>query len=176
MELFACVWANFNQYVSLLLATRPRKHSGPPPLPHSQIMNLCPFQASLVILLFLLLTFPPPTTPLPLSTSGRWIVDEYAHRVKLACINWPSHLQPMVAEGLNKRTLDSISKSVVSMGFNCVRFTWPLYLVTNDSLATVTVRQSFQWLGLDAAIAGIQENNPWILDQTLIQAFKVSYL
>lgn len=51
-----------------------------------------------------------------LSTSSWWIVDESGKRVKLACVNLPSHLQPMVAEGLSKHPIDAISKSILSLG------------------------------------------------------------
>lgn len=115
-----------------------------------------------------------PTTSLPLSTNSRWIVDDQTdRRVKLACVNLPSHLEPVFAEGLSKRSMDSIAEQIVSMGFNCVRLTWPLYLVTNDSLSSLTVRRSFQNLGLMEPIAGIQANNPSVIDVSLIQAFQV---
>ncbi|XP_031401378.1 glycosyl hydrolase 5 family protein-like isoform X2 [Punica granatum] len=110
----------------------------------------------------------------PLFTDSRWIVDGAGRRVKLACVNWPSHLQPMLAEGLSKQPADVIMKKIKSMGFNCVRFTWPLELVTNGSLASRTVNQSFQGLGLSQALAGIAANNSWAPDLTLIDAFKWS--
>lgn len=109
-----------------------------------------------------------------LSTNSRWIVDESGRRVKLACVNWVSHLEGMVAEGLGKQPLDVISKSISSMGFNCVRFTWPLFLVTDDSLASLTVRQSFSSLGLNESISAIQANNPTLVDLPLLQAYQVS--
>ncbi|GMI76134.1 hypothetical protein like AT1G13130 [Hibiscus trionum] len=109
---------------------------------------------------------------LPLSTNSRWIVDDTGRRVKLACVNWASHMEPVLAEGLSKQPMDTIAKQIVSMGFNCVRFTWPLYLITNDSLAALTVRQSFQRLGLLESIAGIQANNPSIIDLPLIKAYQ----
>lgn len=108
----------------------------------------------------------------PLSTSSRWIVDGSGRRVKLACANWVSHLEPVVAEGLSKQPLGAISARIASLGFNCVRLTWPLFLATNDSLASLTVRQSFQGLGLADAISGIQANNPDILDLSLIETFQ----
>ncbi|KAL4348393.1 hypothetical protein GQ457_17G001010 [Hibiscus cannabinus] len=113
-----------------------------------------------------------PSTFLPLSTNSRWIVDEKGRRVKLACVNWASHLEPMVAEGLSKRPMDAVAEQIVSMGFNCVRFTWPLFLITNDSLGSLTVRRSFQRLGLLEPVAGIQANNPSAIDATLIEAFQ----
>ncbi|CAL5332873.1 unnamed protein product [Camellia sinensis] len=89
---------------------------------------------------------PQPMAALPLSTDSRWIVDETGWHVKLSCVNWASHLDAVVAEGLSKQSIDSISKKIVSMGFNCVRLTWPLFLATNDSLANTTVRQSSRTL------------------------------
>ncbi|CAA6668047.1 unnamed protein product [Spirodela intermedia] len=74
-----------------------------------------------------------------LSTSSRWIVDDDGSRVKMACVNWAAHLEGVVAEGLSRRPLDSISKKISSLGFNCVRLTWPLFLATNDSLASLTL-------------------------------------
>ncbi|KAG6492907.1 hypothetical protein ZIOFF_047878 [Zingiber officinale] len=108
----------------------------------------------------------------PLGTASRWIVDDKTGvRVKLACVNWPSHLKPVLAEGLSKSPLDRISKMIRSMGFNCVRLTWPLFLATDKSVSSRTVRESFDGLGLHDAIAGIQANNPKLLDLPLIQAF-----
>ncbi|CAN1137353.1 Glycosyl hydrolase 5 family protein [Linum perenne] len=107
---------------------------------------------------------------LPLSTDSRWIVDEATgRRVKLACVNLASHLEPMVAEGLNRLPINVIAHKITSMGFNCVRLTWPLYLITNGS---ITVRQSFRRLRLLDPIKGIQANNPSIIDVSLLQAFQ----
>lgn len=108
-----------------------------------------------------------------LYTNSRWIVNEGGQRVKLSCVNWVSHLEVMVAEGLSKQPLDNIPKSITNMGFNCVRLTWPLFLFTNESLASLNVRQSFNNLGLVESIAGLQANDPSILDLSLLQAYKV---
>ncbi|KAF9673395.1 hypothetical protein SADUNF_Sadunf10G0019800 [Salix dunnii] len=109
---------------------------------------------------------------LPLSTDSRWIVDENGQRVKLACVNWVSHLEVMVAEGLSKQPMDAISKRILSMGFNCVRFTWPVFLVTNDTLGSLTVRQSLQSHGLLESISGVQANNPSIIDLSLLDVYQ----
>ncbi|KAH9622448.1 hypothetical protein KSS87_016672 [Heliosperma pusillum] len=108
----------------------------------------------------------------PLSTQSRWVVDEDGQRVKLACVNWVSHLDLVVTEGLSKQPIDVISSKILEMGFNCVRLTWPIYLVTNDSLASLTVRQSFLNAGLTDDISGFQANNPSFLDLSLITAFQ----
>lgn len=109
----------------------------------------------------------------PLGTSSRWIVNQDGERVKLACLNWVSHLDAVVAEGLSKKPVDVISNGIKSMGFNCVRLTWPILLLTNDTLSSLTVRQSFQNLGLLQSVAAFQSNNPSIIDVSLIQAFQV---
>ncbi|KAL6882721.1 hypothetical protein ACP4OV_011411 [Aristida adscensionis] len=107
-----------------------------------------------------------------LSTASRWIVDESGARVKLACVNWPSHLEPMLAEGLGKQPVGVIAGDVAAMGFNCVRLTWPTFLVTNASYSNLTVAQSFLRLNLTESLAGIRVNNPALVDLKLIDAFK----
>ena len=139
-------------------------------------MGTCSLFHSLSVFCLITIILLPQTWPakaLPLSTNSRWIVDESGQRVKLACVNWVSHLEPVVAEGLSKQPIDTIVGRITSLGFNCVRLTWPLYLATNDSLASLTVRESFQRLGLSQSIAGVQTYNPSIIDLTLIEAFQV---
>ncbi|KAK8449020.1 hypothetical protein SEVIR_7G149000v4 [Setaria viridis] len=107
-----------------------------------------------------------------LSTASRWVVDEGGSRVKLACVNWPSHLEPMLAEGLSKRPVGAIAAAVAAMGFNCVRLTWPTFLATDASYGELTVAQSFQRLNLTESLAGIRANNPDFVDLKLIDALK----
>ncbi|EFH48029.1 glycosyl hydrolase family 5 protein [Arabidopsis lyrata subsp. lyrata] len=129
----------------------------------------------LTLVLFLLLSSISLTlaTDYPLFTKSRWIVNKKGHRVKLACANWPSHLKPVVAEGLSSQPMDSISKKIKDMGFNCVRLTWPLELMINDTLAfNVTVKQSFERYGLDHELQGIYTHNPSIVNIPLINAFQ----
>uniref|UniRef100_A0A0D3A6M1 Glycoside hydrolase family 5 domain-containing protein n=1 Tax=Brassica oleracea var. oleracea TaxID=109376 RepID=A0A0D3A6M1_BRAOL len=136
-------------------------------------MNKMARSISLCIFLLFITWIPILSTSFPLSTKTRWIVDEKSQRVKLACVNWPAHLQPAVAEGLSKQPLDSISKKIVSMGFNCVRLTWPLDLMTNDTLARkITVKQSFESLNLFDDALGIQIHNPKILNLPIFNAFQ----
>uniref|UniRef100_A0A0D9W6A6 Glycoside hydrolase family 5 domain-containing protein n=1 Tax=Leersia perrieri TaxID=77586 RepID=A0A0D9W6A6_9ORYZ len=111
-----------------------------------------------------------------LSTVSRWIVDEGGNRVKLACVNWPSHLEPMLAEGLGKQPVGAIARDVVSMGFNCVRLTWATFMVTNASYSSLTVSQSFLRLNLTESLAAIRVNNPALVDLKLIDAFKAILL
>ncbi|KAM3287375.1 glycosyl hydrolase 5 family protein [Capsicum chacoense] len=108
----------------------------------------------------------------PLYTNSRWIVNSTGQRVKLACVNWVSHMDVMLAEGLNQQPVNAISKAIINMGFNCVRLTWPLFLFTNDSLGSITVRQSFKNLGLFSSIVDLQANNPFIVDLSVLDAYK----
>ncbi|KAJ3675308.1 hypothetical protein LUZ60_004350 [Juncus effusus] len=128
-----------------------------------------PFSLLTIVILISLTIY---ANAVQLSTSSRWIIDESGKRVKLACVSWPSHLETMFAEGLSKQPVDTISKTIVSMGFNCVRLTWATFMVTNDSLSSLTVRQSFQAQNLIESIGGIRANNPSFLNLTLIQAFQ----
>ena len=113
-------------------------------------------------------------TALTLQTNSRWIVNEAGQPVKLACVNWVSHLDTMVAEGLNNQPLDAISKKIVSTGFNCVRLTWPLFMVPNNSLGSLTVRESIQKLSLSQYISRIQAKSHSIIDVSVIKAFQVN--
>src|SRR5690349_19750780 len=59
---------------------------------------------------------------LPLSTCGRWIVDQDRRRVKLAGVNWygASDVKHVVG-GLDRMTLERIVGTIVELGFNSVR-------------------------------------------------------
>eukprot|EP01018_Ginkgo_biloba_P035991 Gb_20405 [translate_table: standard] len=77
-----------------------------------------------------------------------------------------------VAEGLNKQPLDDITANIHFMGFNCVRFTWALFMFTDPSLGAITVRQSLRRLKLSDAEAGIERHNPDLLDLSVIETYK----
>ncbi|RCV07123.1 hypothetical protein SETIT_1G219100v2 [Setaria italica] len=130
-------------------------------------------RAALCLLLVLLLAWHRErAAALTLSTSSRWIVDQAGHRVKLACVNWPSHLEPVVTEGLGRQPVGAIAGMVVSLGFNCVRLTYPIALATNASLSSLTVRQSLLAHGLAETAGGVEVNNPGFLDLTLMESLK----
>lgn len=108
-----------------------------------------------------------------LAVKSRWIVDEAGGtRVKLACVNWVSHLQPMVTEGLNRQPLKYITNTIASQGFNCVRLTWATFMVTNPANRNLTVEASLNSLNLSDAAAAMAVSNPEFLDLTLMDAFK----
>ncbi|KAI3468672.1 hypothetical protein Pfo_025335 [Paulownia fortunei] len=120
------------------------------------------------IFLFLFLQIAALCNSHPLSTSSRWIVDQATgKRVKLACVNWVSHLQPMIAEGLEKKPLNYIASQIAATGFNCVRFTWATFMFSRPDYYNLTVSESLGKNGLTAAKAGIAKNNPQILKMKL---------
>ncbi|KAI3912561.1 hypothetical protein MKX01_039648 [Papaver californicum] len=120
------------------------------------------------VLLVYILLFVSVSYALPLSTNGRWVVDtSTGDRVKLRCVDWASHMQTMLVEGLDKKPLRDIVKSMSLLGFNCVRLTWATYMFTRPYYGNQTVDRSFKRLGLFEAKAGIALNNPGVLNLTL---------
>ena len=105
-----------------------------------------------------------------LSTNSRWIVDDATgQRVKFACVSWAAHLQPMIAEGLEKQPLDDIIKKISEYGFNCVRFTWATYMFTRPDYGSLRVSESLDKYELAAARDGIAKNNPQVLNMTVLE-------
>ncbi|KAL3635627.1 hypothetical protein CASFOL_020174 [Castilleja foliolosa] len=130
-------------------------------------MNRC--KTSLTIFLFIILQISSICNSVPLSTSSRWIVDQVTgKRVKLACVNLVSHLEPMIAEGLEKKPLNHIASQIVANGFNCVRLTWATFMFTRPEYKSLTVNQSLDKNNLKAAKSGISKNNPQILNMKII--------
>lgn len=108
---------------------------------------------------------------LPLSTNLRWVVDEVTgRRVKLHCVNWAAHMEPMLAEGLHLKPLDHIASTIASLGFNCVRLTWATHMLTKRQYATTTVVDSLTSLNLAEAAAAVAEHNPSMANMTLLDA------
>lgn len=108
-----------------------------------------------------------------LSTSSRWIVNvNTGRRVKLRCVNWPGHMHPLIPEGLHKKPLKNITRSIVSMGFNCVRLTWATHMFTRNEYGNLTVAESLEKWNLIAAMFGMALNNPQIMNLTVVDAQK----
>ncbi|XP_057786961.1 glycosyl hydrolase 5 family protein-like [Salvia miltiorrhiza] len=125
------------------------------------------------LVVFLLLQIVAFCSSSPLSTNSRWIVDDASgKRVKLACVNWASHLEPMIAEGLEKKPINEIIKKISETGFNCVRFTWATYMFTRPDYGNLKVSESLDKYNLSAAKAGIAKNNPQFLEMTVVELHK----
>ncbi|KAJ4832363.1 hypothetical protein Tsubulata_002167 [Turnera subulata] len=129
------------------------------------------FRPILFLLFILVCKNIPSSHSLPLSTHKSWIVDETGRRVKLTCANWPSHVDTMLAEGLDKQPLPVLASEAVAQKFNCIRLTWATYMWTRPSYGSLTVEESFRRHNLTKAIAGITKHNPYLLHMTLVQAY-----
>ncbi|CAD7925079.1 unnamed protein product [Amoebophrya sp. A120] len=71
---------------------------------------------------------------LPLLTRGRWVTDSQNNRVNLRCVNWYGpHMGHAHVNGLNAQPLDVIAQIIVEADFNCVRLTYSLDLVYNQT-------------------------------------------
>lgn len=113
------------------------------------------------------------TYSLPLQVRSRWIVDETTgRRVKFACVNWAGHLEPVLPEGLSTQPLQYIANTISSLGFNCVRLTWAIFMVTDPTLSNLTVAQTFASLNLSSAAAGVATHNPELLGLSHIEAYQ----
>ena len=108
---------------------------------------------------------------LPLSTHGRWIIDSQSgKRVKLVCVNWPSHTQSMLIEGLNHRPLKELADEAIKLRFNCVRLTYATHMFTR--YANRTVEENFDLLDLEQAKAGLAQYNAFVLNKTIAEAYE----
>lgn len=113
----------------------------------------------------------------PLSSSGRWIVDSNGSRVKLRCINWPGHMEPNIPEGLSKQSVDYIADWIAGAGFNCVRLTFSVDMALGPD---VSVEESFRTganeAGVDEAAVMEQydmavEKNSFLADASRLDVF-----
>lgn len=66
---------------------------------------------------------------LPLSTSGSKIVDARGESVIYAGTNWPGHLELMLPEGLQHRSISDIVAKIRDFGLNSVRLTYATQMV-----------------------------------------------
>jgi hypothetical protein len=67
--------------------------------------------------------------PLPLSRSGRWIIDADNNNVPIVGINWPGAADTMVPEGLQYQSISDIVSKISETGFNAVRLTFAIEMV-----------------------------------------------
>lgn len=91
--------------------------------------------------------------------------------MKLRCVNWAAHMPAVVAEGLDKQPLNSITMRAASLGFNCVRLTWATHLFTKEHYENLTVGESLRSLGLDKALEGVKRNNGGMVGMGVREAY-----
>jgi len=122
-----------------------------------------------LILLLAFSIFASHSNSLPLSTNNRWIVDETGKRVKLHCVNWSSHMNAMVAEGLETIPLKDVIAQLKGLGFDCVRYTWATEMFTRYS--NYKVGENLDKLNLTSSRLGIRFYNPSLENITVVEAF-----
>lgn len=66
---------------------------------------------------------------LPLSTSGRDIIDNAGETVTYVGVNWPGHMDAMIPEGLQYQSIEYIVSKLKSVGFNGIRLTFSVEMV-----------------------------------------------
>ncbi|MCA1663307.1 MAG: glycoside hydrolase family 5 protein [Myxococcales bacterium] len=89
-----------------------------------------------------------PLPPLPLRTSGRFIVDAAGKRFKLAAVNWygAEEIDHVVA-GLDRQPLELLARAIADAGFNAMRLPWSNELIELDPVvgdATVAANPSLR--------------------------------
>ncbi|KAG5001138.1 hypothetical protein JHK87_022210 [Glycine soja] len=122
-----------------------------------------------LILLFALSLFTSHSNSLPLSTNKRWIVEESGKRMKMHCVNWSSHLNSMLGEGLDLISLKDLIGEIKKLGFNCVRYTWATHMFTRYS--SHKVGETLDSLKLHGIRLGLRPYNPSLETVTLVEAF-----
>lgn len=93
---------------------------------------------------------------LPLSSSGRWILDADGKRVKLTCVNWAGHMETNTPEGLHKQSVEYIADFIKEQGFNCVRLTYSIDHALNPG---VRVSDAFAAAAEPAGVSAEAMNN-----------------
>ncbi|KAI0473163.1 glycoside hydrolase superfamily [Xylariaceae sp. FL0804] len=115
---------------------------------------------------------------LPLSTSGRWILDAHSDRMKLRCVSWSGHLETQMPEGLNKRAVDSVAAFVAEQGFNCVRLTYSIdHALSPDTRVEQAFTNAASAAGVDlksmqTAYSDALQHNPWVANATTRDVFE----
>ncbi|RDL39787.1 Glycoside hydrolase [Venustampulla echinocandica] len=110
--------------------------------------------------------------PLPLSRSGRWIIDAKNHTVPFVGVNWPGAGETMLPEGLGHQSVASIVQKISEFGFNAVRLTFAIEMVDDilDNGGDVTLNDTLtRSMGVEngtSLMMDILWNNPQFTEQT----------
>jgi len=109
---------------------------------------------------------------LPLSTSGRWMLDKSGKKFTYAGINWPGHMAAMIPEGIQYQSIPQIVTKLKSLGMNSVRLTYATEMVDDiiDKGGDVSLEKSLtKALGAkngSEVLKSILKNNGEILKAT----------
>jgi hypothetical protein len=125
--------------------------------------------------LYLQLLLPCVYALLPLSTSGPNLVDSKGNRTVYAGVNWPGHLDAMVPEGLQFRSVAQIVTTIKSLGMNVVRLTYATEMVDEALAGRTDAKAGFiKALGArngQAVWSSIAQRNGWRDGITRLQVF-----
>jgi hypothetical protein len=111
---------------------------------------------------------------LPLSTSGRWVLDNGGNTVTYAGVNWPGHMAAMIPEGLQYQSIHNIVEKIKSLGMNSIRLTYATEMVDTlldrGGLGDIRIQDSLvaalgQTKGNDI-FSRILRNNPQFTERT----------
>jgi hypothetical protein len=81
---------------------------------------------------------------LPLTTSGRWILDSTGATVTYAGVNWPGAADTMIPEGLQYQSIETIVGKIKSLGMNVIRLTFAIEMIDDIyNGGDVTLETSF---------------------------------
>ncbi len=101
---------------------------------------------------------------LPLSTSGRNLVDASGKPVLYAGVNWPGHMEVMIPEGLQYRSVEQVVKSVKDLDLNVIRLTFATQMVDDLLVGKTSVKSALnEALGQNGSVIWrkIQKHNQW---------------
>ena len=123
--------------------------------------------------------------PLPLSRSGRWIVDADNNNVPIVGINWPGAADTMLPEGLQYQSIPNIVSKISETGFNAVRLTFAIEMVDDiyenggeDVSLSDTLTAALGEGNATVVLGQILQNNPqFTAETTRLQVLNnISYL
>lgn len=116
--------------------------------------------------------------PLPLSTSGRDIVDKDGKVFHYLATNWPGHQETMIPEGLQHASIEDIVSWISKFGLNSVRVTFAIEMVDDiiSNNPNQTLEKSFhnalgQVNGTEVLGQILQHNPQFTKDTTRIQVW-----
>lgn len=113
---------------------------------------------------------------LPLSTSGRDLVDKAGARVTYAGVNWPGHMEAMIPEGLQYQSVQQIVGTIKGLGLNVIRLTYSTEMVDEllggkSDVKAGLVRALGEKNGSNV-FRKVMERNPWVSGMTRLQVFQ----
>lgn len=108
---------------------------------------------------------------LPLQTEGAFIVDQERQPVHLRCINWPAHMEVMLPEGLQHRSLTDIVSQLYQDRFNCVRLTFAVQMMEEHPTAAIEGFLHLHEELKEKVLPSLLHHNPWVQGLNRLEVF-----